>query len=176
MKNLSIIAVSIAFAMLFSKCSKEGPEGPQGIQGEQGIQGDQGVPGADGNANVHSYLYTVVNWTPDGVDLYDVLAASYITQDILDNGAVLVYMSNGSGAWNPLPYVEWRSSYEHLITPVIAVGSITLWISDSDLTLPGIPGATDYKVVAIQGTTKAAISAKVDINDYFAVAKYLKLK
>jgi hypothetical protein len=162
MKNLSVISMCVAFSLLFISCTKEGPQGPQGN------------PGLDGNANVHSYLYHVTSWTLDGTEYYNVLLADYITQDILDNGAVLVYMSNGSGSWLALPFTMWYNGYGEVTSQVISVGGITIWVSDSDLAPQAYPGNIDFKVVAIGGSTKSAMSA-IDLKDYSAVAKFLKL-
>jgi hypothetical protein len=80
MKKLLAYCTAI---LLISSCGKDGAPGPQG---------------PSGNANVHSSTFVVTNsqWQTTGtsgtdyekfIDLND----PYITQDILDNGAVLVY-------------------------------------------------------------------------------------
>lgn len=70
---------------------------------EDGKDGQQGIPGEDGNANVKSYLFENVNLNSNDINNFEMAA---ITKDILDNGAVLAYISNDANVWTPLPLLS----------------------------------------------------------------------
>jgi hypothetical protein len=181
MKKVFYIFLFIASAAFISSCSKEGPTGPQGVQGPQGPAGDQGIQGIqglDGNANVHSYTYNVFtsDWILNAPNYGVDLSVPEITQSILDDGAVLVYMSNGSGGWMPLPYTSWYSSYARLIKANILYEDVTIWVLDSDLTQTPNPGDRTFKIVVIGGSVASKMPSNIDLNNYMQVAKYLKLK
>ena len=80
MKNLLFLCS--AFILLFSNCSKE----------------------TYGNTDIFSDTY-VVGWTFDDPNYKVSIPESKINQDIIDNGAVMVYLSNGNGGWIALPAV-----------------------------------------------------------------------
>ncbi|HBS89127.1 MAG TPA: hypothetical protein DEA97_21450 [Bacteroidales bacterium] len=178
MKNLTI-AIFFIIGICFSACQKEGPMGPEGPQGEQGNQGIQGVQGPAGNANVHSYTFTVTtaNWGIIDASHYVTLDSPFITDDIINNGAVLVYMKHSTGSWwYALPYTEWTSETYHTTTfQEIQTGSVWIWVYDSDLTLGANPGDKLFKVVTIDGSTKSSIPENLDLNDYKQVAKFFKI-
>lgn len=175
MKRTFYIFLFVASAAFISSCTKEGPQGPQGDQGDQGIQG---VPGQDGNANVHSYTYDVLlsDWVLNAPDYAVNLDVPEITQSILDDGAVLVYLSNGSGGWMPLPYTSWYSGYARLYKANILYGDVTIWVLDSDLTQTPNPGDRTFKIVVIEGSVASKMPSNIDLNNYEQVARYLKLK
>ncbi|MCL4481392.1 MAG: collagen-like protein [Bacteroidetes bacterium] len=132
-----------------------GATGSTGATGAQGIQGIQGVAGQNGNANVKTYTYNVStsSWVKTDPRLYANLTASYITQDINNNGAILVFMSNSSGGWTAFPWIDFiTSSYFSKYTYAYSVGQITIWKEDSDMTQTVVPATTmTFKIVVIQG-------------------------
>jgi hypothetical protein len=97
--------LSLAFIVIITSCTKEGPEGPVGGTGPQGVPGISGAPGAPGapgpagSANViySAWFETGTGWTANGADdylaefLYD-KAAPGVTQSVIDNGIVLGFM------------------------------------------------------------------------------------
>ena len=184
MKKVFYIFLFIAAVAFISSCSKEGPtgpQGPQGVEGPQGPSGDQGIqgiPGQDGNANVHSYTYDVFtsDWNQVAPNYGVDLSVPEITQSILDDGAVLVYLSNGSGGWMPLPYTSWYSGYARLYKANILYEDVTIWVLDSDLTQTPNPGDRTFKIVVIGGSVASKMPSNIDLNNYEQVAKYLKLK
>lgn len=89
---------AIAIAALTASCTKEGPEGPAG---------PQGPAGEEGSANVTSIVGTSNNTYNGGSADFDyVLTTSLITQDVIDEGVVIGYVST-SGGWTPL---NWQRS------------------------------------------------------------------
>lgn len=150
MKNLIYLSTVIAITLF-------GCEGKDGAPGAQGPAGTNGTNGVDGNANVHTQTFIVSNWyynAPSwGVDITDL----DITQDIVDNGLVMVYISNGSGGWQALPYTVYPTSgYSSTYVFVHYLYGVTIWKTDSDLTLPSNPGTKTYKVIAVAEAPRIA--------------------
>lgn len=72
-------------------CTKEGK------QGEPGPAGTNGTNGTNGNANVKSSTHTVYSWewSTSGSSKYVDITSTLITNDILNSGAVLMYVKSG---------------------------------------------------------------------------------
>ena len=138
---LSLLIVVI-IATTFNACTK----------GDTGPQGSAGANGYNGNANVNTQTFTISSWSFNSPS-YSASVTDYdITQDIVDNGAVMVYVSNGSGGWQPLPLTGYpTSTYSSTYTTVHALYTAAFYKTDSDLTQPASPGALSFKVVAIAG-------------------------
>ncbi|WP_373497454.1 hypothetical protein [Aquiflexum sp.] len=104
-----------------------GGQGPQGEQGPQGPQGPQGEAGADGKVQIISKIVTLTNadyvngtygmmTTTNNTSMNAIFAKlstindPAITQDVFDNGMVLVYMrvpvnsSFSAWMWTGLPF------------------------------------------------------------------------
>lgn len=97
-KTLMAATLIGALAASMASCTKEGPVGPAG---------PQGPAGEDGSANVTSIVGTADNTYTGGSDDFDyVLTTSLITQEIIDEGVVIGYLST-SGGWTPL---NWQRS------------------------------------------------------------------
>lgn len=86
------------------------------------------LKGADGNANVKSYLFSVVEneWilTEDKTKLYayELSSLSYLmTDDIIESGVVLVYRLDGNGHAISLPYSS-KTSTGNLLTETFMFG------------------------------------------------------
>lgn len=78
-----------------------GPLGPQGVIGPQGVAGDQGPVGPPRIANMEILTFTLfsgdfINDDEGGAELA-VYPAQYITQSVMDEGAVLAYTDLGTG-------------------------------------------------------------------------------
>ncbi len=65
-----------------------GESGPTGPQGEPGTNGVNGTNGEDGNANVQTIIFDISTITGNNVTLNTEL----VTQEVLDNDLVLVYL------------------------------------------------------------------------------------
>jgi len=99
MKQKQILLLAMAFlsvGVLFISCSKQGPVGPTGATGAQGPVGPAGPKGDTGTANVlYSAWFTPPSYTKDTV--YGIYGFNYnkpvsaLTQNILDNGTILVF-------------------------------------------------------------------------------------
>ncbi len=160
MKASTQIAALLLFFATFSACKKEGPAGPAG---------------KDGNANVKSQTFTVGSWNYSAPSYYADISYGAITQDIINSGAVLVYVSNGSGGYSQLPLTYYTSSsYSSTFEVVSAPGAVRIYATDSDLLQPANPGTRVFKVVAISSSARAAHPG-LDWNDYAAVKHALQL-
>lgn len=155
MKTQIIFLFSIAL-LTTAGCKKEGPAGPAG---------------KDGNANVHGQVFTVNNWSYSSPSYHADMSFSAITQDIINTGAVLVYLSNGSGGYSQLPLTYYPSpSYSRTFETVSYPGGVRIYITDSDLTAPTTPGSYTFKVVAISSSARLG-HPEVDYSDYDQVSR-----
>ena len=126
-----------------------------------------------GNTDITSDTY-VVGWTFDDPSYKTQISEPLITQDIIDNGAVMVYMSNGNGGWIALPCtLPQDATYSSTYSFVLYDGGLTVWKTDTDmLTLD--PGTTTFKVV-ILSQHGLIQHPDLDLTDYKAVEKELNL-
>ena len=141
---------------------------------KKGDTGPQGPAGADGNADVHAQVFTVSSWifsTPYySADIVD----TDITQSIVDYGAVIIYISNGSGGWELFPVTVFHGSYSSYYTAVHYLHGVTIWISDSDSVQPADPGTKTFKIIAISSQVMIA-HPDLDWSNYSKVQKTLRL-
>lgn len=127
-------AAIILSAIIFTACSKEGPQGPAGTQGEQdprgeiGPKGEKGEKGDPGNANVKVYSFSVAasqwgqNYSYGDNNIFRAYAipASQtggidIRSFFLEGGVVLAYVSSGRDN-NGQGYHEWTLT-PHVYSP-----------------------------------------------------------
>ena len=158
--KLVTIGLLIAGATTFSNC-------------EKGEDGKDGIDGIDGNANVVSSSITSGSWTFVSPSWSQSFSYSAITQDILDNGAVLVYVASGVNYYQ-LPYTFYPSSvYSRTYTYVHYLGGLKVYVTDSDLDTTE-PGTLKFKVVVIEASGQIK-NPNVDLNNYQAVKKAFNL-
>lgn len=190
MKKLTFQIATIAFvavSMLFTSCSKEGPEGPAGqtgAPGPTGAQGPAGAKGDKGDAGTANVIYS--NWLnvtfENGLGQIN---ASQLTAAILNSGEMKVYWNLGT-ADDPfvvqvpcvVPLVLLTDDEEDVdspdiyIDPYFEIGTIHL---ASNYNIPN--GVNQFRYILIPGGTSARKAGPaVDWNDYNAVKKYLNLK
>jgi len=168
-------------ALAFTACRPE--DGKDGINGQDGTPGAQGPVGQDGNANVVSKTFTAtqISWTDKTIygTNYKVATLNMpeITQNIIDNGAVLVYGGFfWESPWSALPISFFETGKTSYYTYGIATGKVTLRVHNSTNAVPSTPGIP-FRVVVIEG--KAAGKARsngVNLNDYEQTKAYFNLK
>lgn len=127
-----------------------------------------------GKAEIISNTYTV-SWTYAFPSYKTLISEPLITQDIIDNGAVMVYMSHGNGGgWIALPCtLPQDATYSSAYSFVIYDGGLSVWKTDTDMyTLD--PGTKTFKVVILsqQGLIQ---HPGLDLTDYETVEKELNL-
>lgn len=168
MKRFLLSAVILAFVFAVSGCLK-------------GEQGPPGQDGQDGNANVRSQTITITpdKWYHVGTagepdEGYETVQnVSVITQDIVNDGAVLMYLSNNGSQWFALPFTfpsgvsstypyseSWNFSY--------LLGQVVIDVQDTDFQTVAPQSSVMIKVVAI-ASLNFKKNADVDWSDYKAV-------
>jgi hypothetical protein len=146
----------------------DGAIGPQGPAGAAGATGATGATGPQGNANVQSYVQLNQGVVTAG---FTTIAVPAITQAIVDQGTVLVYLRNAgtSTGWLPLPYSE---------------NGFTVTFSDFKVGLVDLKAnftqtnAFDFRIIVITGTGLTALNVtnpNLNFKNYNAVAGALHL-
>lgn len=160
-KSTKIIAMfAIACGLLFTNCKKEGTQGP---------------PGKDGNANVVSSSITSSNWVYNNPSWKINFSYGAINQDIIDNGAVLVYMKVGT-AYNQIPITFYpANNYSRTYDLSTYVGGVAVYCTDSDLTQPTNPGSQTFKIVVI-AASQLIKNPNVDLNNYAEVKQAFNIQ
>jgi hypothetical protein len=157
--------------LFFSACKKEGPPGPAG---------------KDGNANViASNTLTLSNWSTDYDDGTEFnyssgILWSAITQDIKDNGVVMMYFhGNTTTNWTALPYSESGNGYSDALNFVVATGQVTFSYEGFDnsgsVGASALNGYFTVRIVAIPSAVRKA-NPHLNLNDYQAVKVVFHLK
>jgi len=199
---LSIICLS----SLLVKCKKgdDGPIGPAGAKGDTGAAGANGTngatgatgatgpAGATGTANViysdwitpaaytKTTIFSTFNFTYD-------IAASKITQAILDKGTVLVY--GKLAGYNPTIWPADQVSALPIVinylsgtTPEIdtwsarsTVGHIQINMTNNNNVYGSISNAHSFRYVIIPGGVHTTAAAKVNFKNYAEVKQAFHL-
>jgi hypothetical protein len=164
-----ILSIACLFLLTLSACKVEGPQGPAGADG------------ADGNANVKTQIITVTptNWTGNGFVLEAKKLASVITADIVNSGAVLVYLQTGNGTFIPVPVSNtnyWVGEdgnpvlYNSHIFYQYSASNITFYLQDDDAQTEPPSANMVFKVVAI---ASSEVVAGMNTKDYIEVSTAL---
>ncbi len=170
-KNTLNYAIPILVIILLISCS-----GEDGAVGPSGTDGQNGENGIDGNANVTTVLLDNTSLII-GTNIFTVNA---ITQEIVDYGAVLVYVrdSNDPFVWFSLPFGEG----ENLINVLgITLNEVYVYTSFTPVVL-------DLKFVIIAGNSTATSKNSnneilsslekngIDVNNYSQLAEFYNLE
>lgn len=100
--------------------------------------------------NSKSTTVTISSWTQNLNEWVTIIPYGEITQNTIDNGAVITYMENGVNSWMSLPLTIYESvDYSTSIKVSFTVGQVIVSYSNSDETLPTEPGQKVFKVVVI---------------------------
>lgn len=164
--------VTLVVTLGVISCKVEGPQGPEGQQG------------ADGNANVKTQLITVTpaNWMGEGYFIQAQKQCPIITAEIVNSGAVLCYMRDGTNSYIPLPYTftNWYEDetgrvilYNSHSLFVYSPGAINFIFQDDDAMTQAPAANIIFKVVAI---ASSEVVANLNTNNYEEVARALNLK
>jgi len=156
-------------------------------------------PGTNAGVKTDVFSVSSADWLWNSQYLFETSAGSYteyftryyvrlnntITQNVLDNGMVLVYFQpspvNNPNQWAPLPY-QFDSSfgYTYNYVYVTAVGQVTLHYffiqTNPTATLPTLSTYTDetrkFKIVTVTGTTgNFLVAHHVNLNNYQEVSR-----
>ncbi len=158
MKRIKILTLAGLILLGFNSCKKK-------IYGcmDENAENYSPVATQDGKDCVYkeapqeevlvSSIFNNVVFTQNGNELSTSLTWYEITQDVINNGAVSVYMKQ-QGDWGQLPVTipQQNGSYTWTtsIIPSYNVGYVDITIKDSDGALPLNPGAFDVKIVILK--------------------------
>lgn len=111
-KNVLLIWACV----LLSSCAKEGPAGPAGPAGQDGT--------ASGNVHVESFTAPSAEWVqlPNGLAFTQQVPS--LTQDVIDNDALLLYMKRNN-TWYVLPHQVFGLQYSWSYQPGEVVVTVT---------------------------------------------------
>ena len=138
------------------------------------VRGPEGPPGLNGNANVFATTVTSSAWLFNNPSWALPIPDPNITPDIIDFGAVLVYISFGNG-YTQLPLTIYTNpAYSSTIEVSSYVGGVTIFWTDSDLAQPSNPGLRTFKIVKIAGSLLKA-NPDLDLTNYEAVKSRFNL-
>jgi hypothetical protein len=147
-----------------------------------GNDGLDGVDGVDGINYTRSVIYdiNVSDWEGD-LNGYNVsIDIPEITEDIYYKGAVLVYrlFETEPKSFNMLPYSYVDNALTVYMDFDAYVGSMDLMYKEVLAGVNNTPAPTgimSFKIVIIEGLPLAKLKGMVDVSDYGAVVKMLKI-
>jgi hypothetical protein len=121
----------------------------------------------DVNANVvGSAPFTVTDWQRDGNMYYADFELATITYNVVSSGIVEVFKRYGTTDWSNLPDINGKTTtvfnfYE---------GGFSLYVRNSDGTLPLYPGSQTFRTVVITSTQRMA-NPNTNWKDYNAASR-----
>jgi hypothetical protein len=165
MKRIMITALLAVTLATITGCAKDG------------INGRDGKDGLGGNANLEQFTYTIQSnqwytrgtFQQPGFQYYHQIDAPEVTQSVMDNGAVMVYIKQ-SDLFYPLPAI---TDYETYVTTVqfnVYLGMVEVFIEDTDFQTQA-PGAMTLKVVVFDQLN--SLPKNLDIKNYKQVLAYM---
>lgn len=144
-------------------------------------QGPQGEPGLNGNANVKSETVKTTAadwvWDSDACNWYLDLEWNAIDYDMVDYGAVLVYMENPNDdfyAWHQLPLTLYpNEQYSTTLETVFYDYGLTIFWTNSDLQQHENPCRfyntnIEFKIVLVDALTYSKYKNE-DLSNYETV-------
>jgi len=149
MKKVFLVMAS---AIMLCSCIKEsgtpGPRGPAGKDGKDGVQI---------TVRYFNIEPSLLNWKEagnygqEGYYCYAEAQLKELTAEVIDKGAVLVYMIDGEFD-NQLPYLIPYNGYTRVIRYDLRQGTIGFIVEDADFrtSRPPFEGTVTFKVVVIQ--------------------------
>ena len=150
----------MVLALVLTSCSAEdGVDGTNGAIGATGPAGSDGADGQDGNANViYSNWFQPSAWTGGGTAFafFDKTAVG-LTQEVMDQGAVLAYAKLSGDGTNVRPLPADTGSglflWNYLIT---GVENIRFTVTRTDATSNVNPTGNQFRYVIIPGGVLAS--------------------
>jgi hypothetical protein len=160
MKNLKLLFFALISAFAFTSCQKE-----------------EDVDIVYGNTNMLSKTLTVYGsqwYFIDPTYIVDIVVPE-ITQDVVDNGAVMAYYRNGYGEWQAMPITNpMDNTYSSVYAFSVWNGHVSLYKTDTDL-LTLTPTDMDVKMVIFSLKSEME-NYDIDWNNYSEVSSHFNLK
>jgi hypothetical protein len=156
---LLILCSVVLIACKKGDIGPEGPIGPQGPQGEQGAQGPRGNPGT-ANVIYSNWASLAHNYRDSTIDLanrrINHIAVPQLTQAIMNNGVVLVYMRFNTTQFMQLPYTITSINAPIVMDYLAVVGKIIITRYNTLTAQPyALPSHLQYRYILIPGGTLA---------------------
>jgi len=142
-KNFKYFLVALTIFAIYSGCKKDeiiGPAGPSGATGPTG---------PTGNANVSRKTIAISDWTNTNNYWYADIVDTDITQDIVNNGVVLVYYEIASGQWASLPYQDTSTLLAYTYSYIYSQDNLHVRRTDFLLPTPN-PSTQNFKIVIMK--------------------------
>ena len=111
------------------------------------------------------------NWQGDGDEYCTTFSVNALTQNIIDNGAILVY-AEAEGSILQLPFSFTQGTWSTHVFYTAQVGLLEICYQDDDGLTPN-PGSWNFKVVIISPSDMLIIN-DVDLNSYSEVKSALE--
>lgn len=188
LNTYGFIRLTLIVLACYGLLSCEGPEGPAGdpgapgpagAQGPAGPTGSQGTIGPTGIANVTFSNWVNASWTRDANNaVSSVIPATTITQQIINNDMVLVYMKDTPTSEEIIEFPRLVFSGNKVIfsmTAVIRIGSIS--ISHFRSSHPDLLGADNLfpQAQVRYIIVPAALFGRIilpDTQDYYSICEF----
>jgi hypothetical protein len=148
-----------------------------------GQKGEDGIDGKD--ANVGAAIFDIIpsKWEGNVDGFVASLNVPELTNDIYENGAVLVYMLKNENSvdksFNQLPYTWLNNSNTEYMDFDAYIGRIDItlrWVDNGVNNTEAPKDNYTFKVIVISGTPLSVLETKTDISDPDAVMEYLSIQ
>ena len=160
MNKNGLLIISILVAFVLPSCQKE-----------------EDVDIVYGNTNMLSKTLTVYGsqwYFVDPTYIVDIVVPE-ITQDVVDNGAVMAYYRNGYGEWQAMPITNpMDNTYASVYAFSFWNGHVSLYKTDTDL-LTLSPTDMDVKLVIFSLKSEME-NYDIDWSNYSEVSAHFNLK
>jgi len=171
MRTINFTFLALFFLVFSVSCI--GPRGYDGIDGHDG---------RDGISDIGVVIYDIrpSDWNGNIDGFTASLNVPEITEDIIYNGAVLVYRLRNEGtkdmSFNQLPYT-WLNNYNTEYMDFDAyVGRIDItlrWVDEFVNNTQAPKEKQSYKILVIEGTPLSVIEGKTDISNPENVIEFM---
>jgi hypothetical protein len=128
-----------------------------------------------GNTTTETSTHTSGNWVFNDPFYYTDISVPAINQDVVDNGAVLVYASIDASSYAQLPLTVYTSAdYSSTLEVQHSLGLVRVLWTDSDLIEPNMPPSMTFKIV-VMSQSQIIANPNLDTTNYKEVAEALNL-
>jgi hypothetical protein len=141
------------------------------------IMGCKKDEGPNGNANIDNYTYTIQTnqwytygeFGQPGFQYYRQIDVPAITQDVMEKGAVMVYIKQDD-LFYPLPATTDNDGWVTTVQYNVYMGMVEVFVEDTDFQTVN-PGTMTLKIIIFDQLK--SLPASLDIKDYKQVIAYM---
>lgn len=154
---------------------KTGATGSQGVAGATGATGAQGAQGTPGSANLKCTTVSVTDWVYDEItkQYMGFMINDHITQDVLENGMVQVFLRTNDGRYMALPATFYPSANSSFKTGFsLMLQQVRIELQYPDLKQGAFPGLLTFKVVAMSPEFTST-HKHLNFSDFDQVSRYI---